>query len=226
VAVISLETLQRIAIWARDLRPEELERARKGISEKTYGKGAYICHRGDRFDAWAGVISGLVKLSAVSQAGKAVTFAGLPNGAWFGEGSILKTEERRYDLVALRETRLALMDIPTFFWLFENSVGFNRYLVRQFNERLGQFIGQVENDRMLDATGRVARALACLFNPDLHPTLGSHISITQEEVGLLSGLSRQVANQSLKALEQAGHVRVERGGITALSIPGLRGYGD
>jgi CRP/FNR family transcriptional regulator, cyclic AMP receptor protein len=44
-------------------------------------------------------------------------------------------------VVALRDARLALMDRSTFLWLFENSVGFNRFLVGQLNERFGQFIG-------------------------------------------------------------------------------------
>mgnify|MGYP006175323757 CR=1 FL=1 len=38
------------------------------------------------------------------------TFAGLTAGAWFGEGTVLKKEPRRYDVVALRDTRLAMMD--------------------------------------------------------------------------------------------------------------------
>ena len=58
--MISLDTLKQVAVWSHDLTDEERERARKGISEKTYGKGAYICHQGDRFDSWAGVVTGLV----------------------------------------------------------------------------------------------------------------------------------------------------------------------
>lgn len=225
LALISREVLEQIAAWSKDLLPEEIERARRGIVERTYGKGAYVCHQGDRFDRWAGMISGLVKLSTVSDSGKQVSLAGLAAGAWFGEGSILKNEPRRYDLVALRETRLALMDVATFNWLLEHSVGFNRYLVHQFNERLGQFIGQVENDRMLDATGRVARALASIFNPRLNPGVGKHIAITQEEIGLLSGLSRQVTNQSLKVLENAGVLQAERGGIVIRDWSDLQKYG-
>lgn len=225
LALISREVLEQIAAWSKDLLPEEIERARRGIVERTYGKGAYVCHQGDRFDCWAGMISGLVKLSTVSDSGKQVSLAGLAAGAWFGEGSILKNEPRRYDLVALRETRLALMDVATFNWLLEHSVGFNRYLVHQFNERLGQFIGQVENDRMLDATGRVARALASIFNPRLNPGVGKHIAITQEEIGLLSGLSRQVTNQSLKVLENAGVLQAERGGIVIRDWSDLQKYG-
>lgn len=218
------DTLLKVAHWSRGLTPDEQERARKGIVEKTYQAGSFICHQGDRFDAWAGVVDGLIKLSTIADTGRAVTFAGLPTGAWFGEGSVLKNEPRRYDLVALRTTRMALMDLPTFFWLFEHSVGFNRFLVRQLNERLGQFIGLVENDRMLDAPSRVARALYALFNPELHPDVGLHLAISQEEIGLLSGLSRQVANRSLKALEEARVVTLERGGVSIRTPEDLRRY--
>lgn len=222
--MISLETLNSIAVWSRQLTPDEVERARRGINERTYAKGAYICHQGDRFDYWAGVVSGLVKLSTVSDSGKQVSLAGLASGGWFGEGSIIKNEPRRYDLVALRETRLAMMDLSTFNWLFEHSVGLNRYLVHQFNERLAQFIGQVENDRMLDATGRVARALSFLFNPKLNPGVGTTLSLTQEEIGLLSGLSRQVTNQSLQVLEAAGLLSAGRGSVTIRNWRDLANY--
>ena len=224
--MITLDRLHAIARWSHDLPTGERERACRGITEKTYPAGGYLCHQGDRLDAWCGVVEGLVKLSTCSDAGKAVSLAGLPTGAWFGEGSVLKGEARRYDLVALRETRIALMDIATFFWLFENSVGFNRFLVRQFNERLGQFIGIVENERMLDAPTRIARALSLLFNPELHPDVGLHLALSQEEIGLLSGLSRQATNRSLKTLEQAGVITLDRGGIGIRSWTDLREYGS
>ena len=121
------------------------------------------------FDYWCGVVSGLLRMGTVSRGGKAMSFAGLTAGAWFGEGTVLKSEPRRYDMVALRDSRLALMDRATFFWLYENSVAFNRFLVAQLNERLGQFIGLVEYGRTLDATGRLARSIASLFNPLLYP---------------------------------------------------------
>ena len=120
-------------------------------------------------------------MGTVSSGGKAASFAGLTAGAWFGEGSMLKSEPRRYDVVALRDTRLALMDRNTFFWLFENSVGFNRFLVRQLNERLGQFIAAVEIDRLNDTDTRVARGLAAMFHPVLYPGVGQLLRITPRQ---------------------------------------------
>jgi CRP/FNR family cyclic AMP-dependent transcriptional regulator len=217
--------LVRAAIWAAELADDEIERASRGISEKTFSKGSYVCHRGDRFDYWTGVVTGLVKISAISRDGKAMTFAGAGPGGWFGEGSVLKDESRKYDLVALRETRLAMLNKATFFWLCENSAAFNRFLVRQLNERMGQFIATIEYDRILDPKARVARNLSWFFNPVLYPDMRSHIEITQEELALLAGVSRQVVNKSLQALELEGLLRVEHGGIDVLDAARLGDYG-
>jgi CRP/FNR family transcriptional regulator, cyclic AMP receptor protein len=224
--VISREHLLKIAFWARDLAEGEIEQARRGIVEKTFPSGAYICRRDDRLDSWTGVVDGLVKMGTVSKSGKDVTFAGLRAGGWFGEGTILKDELRRYDIVALRETRMALMSRATFLWLFEHSVAFNRFLVRQLNERLGQFIAVVEYDRTLEAPERVARNIAWLFNPVLFPGGGTHLEISQEELGLLTGISRQATNKSLQVLETRGLLRVERNGITVLDLESLGRYGE
>jgi len=224
--MITPEQLRSIAFWSHDLDQSDFERARQGITTHSYPKNTYICHRGDQMDSWTGVVSGLLKLGTTSVSGKLVTLAGLRAGGWFGEGTVLKGEERMYDLIALRDTELALMNRATFLWLFENSVAFNRFLVRQLNERLGQFIAQLEYDRMLDAPARLARNIAWLFNPVLYPEGGLSIKISQEELGLLCGLSRQATNKSLQHLIDASLIIVEHGKLTALDLDSLRDYGE
>lgn len=224
--MITTEHLLSIARWAHDLSPSERERAAKGIVERGFAQGEYICHQGDRFDCWSGVVSGLVKVSAVSDTGKAVTFTGVPAGGWFGEGTLLKDEQRKYDLVAIRATRLAMMNRATFLWLFDNSVAFNRFLVHQLNERLGQFIAVLGYDRMLDAQARLARGLAWMFNPVLYPSVGSYLDISQEELGLLSGLSRQMTNKCLRALEDEGLLKIEHSGVRIVDLRRLARYGE
>lgn len=220
------DRLREIAFWAGELTEAEIERASRGLVEKSWPAGATVVHRGDAFDFWTGVISGLVKISTVSSTGKAVSLAGMPAGMWFGEGSMLKGEQRQYDLVTLRESRLALMNRATFAWLIENSVGFNRFLVRQFNERLGQFIALVEHDRMLDGVARVARVIAWLFNPVLNPNIGPSLDISQEELGLIAGVSRQVANRALQILEAEGLLRMQPAALTPLDRTALSRYGE
>ncbi|MES1155408.1 MAG: helix-turn-helix domain-containing protein, partial [Pseudorhodoplanes sp.] len=76
------------------------------------------------------------------------------------------------------------------------------------------------------ANARVARSIAWLFNPVLYPQAELHLDISQEEIGLLSGLSRPVTNKSLQALEAKGLLRVERNGLTVLNLDRLRDFGD
>ena len=224
--MIEADRLCRIAHWARSLEPFAFERVQAETIERQYPAGTTICEYGERFDYWAGVTTGLLKMRALSSEGKEVTLAGIHAGAWFGEGTLLKKEARQYDIVALRPTTLALLDLETFLWLFENSAAFPRYLVVQINERLGQFIAQVEIDRRLDTTSRVARALALLVNPTLYPDAGDYLDITQEELGQLAGVSRPTANQAIKQLQELGMLRTEYGGIAILDLDRLRAFGE
>ena len=213
------------SIWARDLAAEQLARVRGETIERAVPAGAYACSRGEPVEYWIGVIEGLLKLSIGSPDGKMATLTGVPSGGWFGEGSLLRTEPRRYDAVALRDSRVALMPRATFYYLLDSSIGFNRFLLLQLNERLAQFIAMLEYERLLDPEARVARCLAWLFNPFLYPGISQRLQVSQEEIGFLSGVSRQRVNQALHVLESASLLRIEYGGVTVLDVEELRRYG-
>lgn len=209
--------------WARGLERNQLGRVLDEVTEYEVAAGHHVCRKGEPVNEWLGVISGLVKLGTVSPEGKMVTYTGVTAGGWFGEGSLLKNELRRYDAVALRDTRVAAMPRRTFHWLLANSISFNRFILDQLNERLAQMIALVDSDRMRDPEARVAQCLASLFNPQLYPGTDSHLRISQEEIGHLSGLSRQRVNHALQVLQDAGLLRVEHVGITVLDLDRLRG---
>jgi CRP-like cAMP-binding protein len=222
---MTLDDALRAALWSQALDAAELARVRQELVERTVPQGGYVCRKGEPVTHWIGVIDGLVKLSIVSPEGKTATLTGVPSGGWFGEGSMLKTETRRYDAVALRETRVALMPRGTFNRLLDTSIGFNRFLLNQLNERLAQFIAMIEYERLLDPDARVARTLGWLFNPFLYPGGDPRLEVSQEELGYLTGISRQRVNQALGALERAGLLRLEYGGVTVLDIEGLHRFG-
>jgi CRP-like cAMP-binding protein len=211
--------------WWPALAAADRERTLAEIDERRYTGGSVVMRKGEVVDAWTGVVDGLVKINVVSPGGKTATFTGVGPGGWFGEGSILKDEPRKYDVVALRDTRIAWMPRRTFEHLMDTSIPFNRFLLTQLNERLGQFIGMVEYERLLEPDARVARCLAELFNPHLYPGNRGELEISQEEIGYLSGVSRQRVNQALKTLAAAGLLRIEYGRVVVLDLDGLRNFG-
>lgn len=221
----TLDDLLGASLWTRSLTPEQLERVAAETPVRDIPAGGFVCRKGDPVEHWIGIVDGLVKMTSVSPEGKTTTFTGVTSGGWFGEGSLLKDRLRKYDIVALRATRVALMPRATFEWLLDTDIGFNRFLLMQLNERLGQFIGVIENERLLEPDARVARSLATLFNPVLYPSLGMDVQLSQEEIGYLSGVSRQRVNQALQVLEKAGLLTVDYGRIRILDLQGLRDFG-
>jgi len=222
----SLDDMLQASCWARQLSADELEQVKGDTVVRTVPAGQYVCMKGDAVEHWLGVVDGLVKMASNWSSGKTTSFVGLSSGGWFGEGSLMKDEPRRYDVIALRESQIAYMKRSRFQHLLDHSIPFNRFLLIQLNERLGQFIGMMEHERLLNTDARLARCLASMFHPLLYPGSSLELRISQEEIGLLAGISRQRVNQALHVLEQAGLVRVDYGTLTILDLDRLRCLGE
>ncbi|MDB5929258.1 MAG: transcriptional regulator, Crp/Fnr family, partial [Polaromonas sp.] len=91
------EELQSIP-WLRLLLPPERERAIASLQVGDAAAGDYVCRVGKPVTYWFGVVEGLLKMSTDNAQGGTITFAGLPPGGWFGEGTTLKREPYRYNI--------------------------------------------------------------------------------------------------------------------------------
>ncbi|WP_428510031.1 Crp/Fnr family transcriptional regulator [Roseateles sp.] len=210
--------------WLALLDEPQRERAVQQLQVAEADVGERVCRIGRPATFWFGVVDGLLKMSNDDSSGQAITFTGVPPGGWFGEGTLLKRESYRYNIQALRRSVVAGLPIEAFHELLEGSIAFNRFMLNQLNERLGQFIAAREIDRISDPELRVARNLAALFHPQLYPGVGSLLRITQQELGYLVGLSRQRVNQALNTLAEHALIRIEYGGLRVLDLQGLRRF--
>ena len=120
---------------------------------------------------------------------------------------------------------MLLVPEPVFNTLLAQSLPFASFVVRQLNERMGQFIATVQNDRLLSADARVAQAIAQLFHPDLYPRTSAVLELSQEEIGLLTGLSRQRVNRALGRLADAGLITLSYQTIRVKDLKRLRLFG-
>jgi CRP-like cAMP-binding protein len=163
----------------------------------------------------------MLKVETVTETGKVATFAGVPAGSWLGEGAVLKGEPRPYDVVAIRDSLVAFVPRRTFMWLLEESHPFALWLIHQLNARLGYYVALVQSYRVNNTTTQLAYCLTVLFEEGLYPTPRRRISISQEEIGHLSGVSRQIANQALRELHERGIIRMGYGSIEVVDLPAL-----
>ena len=208
--------------WLRPLTADERDRVAPQLRIGDAEPGELICRRGRTATYWFGVVDGLLKMSTETADGHTITYSGLTAGGWFGEGTVMKREPYRYNVQALRKSLVAGLPVDTFHWLLDHSIGFNRFVMNQLNERLAQFIGTIEADRTPSPEQRVARNLAALVNPVLFPGVGEMLRITQQELAYLVGLSRQRVNEALKTLAAQDVLRIEYGGLRILDLSALR----
>jgi CRP-like cAMP-binding protein len=210
--------------WVRNLSEADRLWACGALIVSQAMPGDYICRIGRPVTYWFGVLEGLLKMSNDDSQGPIMTFTGVAPGGWFGEGTALKRETYRYNIQALRKSLVVGLPVDVFHAMLDGSIGFNRFVMNQLNERLGQFIAAREIDRISNPDVRVARSLANLFHPVLFPGVGQVLRITQQELAYLVGLSRQRVNEALTTLAEAGLIQVDYGGLRVLNLPGLRTY--
>ncbi|MGF6774784.1 CRP/FNR family cyclic AMP-dependent transcriptional regulator [Paraburkholderia sp. GAS199] len=211
--------------WFRALADEHRALVLASAHAEYLDGGAWIARRQEPSDYWIGVHSGLIKLAIYNASGRSCTLSGVPPGGWFGEGSVIKRELRKYDVAAIQPSLVMFVPADTFHALLETSLPFTGFVIRQLNNRMGEFIASIQNSRLLDVDARVAQSLAQLFNPDLYPDTGRTLLVSQEEIGLLAGVSRQRINQALQNLEKLGMLRLAYNQIDVLDLERLSAFG-
>ena len=206
----------RMQPWYASLGEAQRERIESRISTVQGNKGDVLLHAGTQVQGWYAVLQGLVKLQTQSADGRRQAFLGIPGGEWFGEGSVLKDEPRRYDVIALRETELVCLPRAEFEELRRTSLPFCQALIEQFNMRLGQAMAIIETGRLRTPEQRVAMYLGKqLWRGSRRMTL------SQEELGILAGLSRQTVNGVLNDFERRKLVSLDFGRVEILDEGGL-----
>lgn len=182
-------------------------------------KGEVMLPAGTSVEGWHAVLSGMVMLRSPASRTRTSAFIGIPDGEWFGEGSAMKPEPRKYDVVALRPTQLLCLPLPWFAALRDGSLEFNQFLVQHLNLRLGQAMTIIEAGRMRSPEHRVALYLSRIFWRSTR-----RLNLTQEELGQLCGLSRQTVNRVLRGLEASGIVSLDFGRVAIVDDDALAAH--
>jgi CRP-like cAMP-binding protein len=222
----SLSDFLANSAWFPCLNEAERIHTRSETFVKNVARGGYLIRREDPAAYWYGVIEGFLKIQSTGTDGRCLTFTTMCAGAWFGEGTVLKGHPYKYDATAIDvpRTRVACVPAATFMRLFKTSLPFNHFLVEQLNERLGQFIGRFAAQSILSTDARVAQAIATLFNSRLYPAMKNHLTMSQEEISNLCGVSRPRCNEALNHLKEAGLIRTEYRGVTIVDLPRLLSF--
>ncbi|MET4576769.1 Crp/Fnr family transcriptional regulator [Ottowia thiooxydans] len=209
--------------WYRSLPADLRSLTLTTATEQHALPGDYIAREGMPSTHWYGLLKGYLQMYVVGSDGSETTLYCLREGEWGGDGSLLKNEPRRYDLRALTTAEICCIPVQTFNALRQASIPFNHYLTEVMNARMGSFVTMLVASRLLKPEARVARGLlmVAMDQPDRLQAL----AVSQHELSLICGLSRQRVNMALGDFKRMGIVSIEPNkGMLLVDVQKLRSY--
>jgi len=205
-----------------DLEPEAFEQLCRYAKHTTLKRGATIFSRGDPGTNLIAVISGTVKISISSPDGRNAILNLIGAGEIFGEIALLDGQPRTADATANSNCEIFTIDRREFIPFVRSQPTVAMKLIELLCGRLRWTSDQVEQVILQNLPGRLASALLRLSDKNKHTPEGRIISITQQEISEMVGMTRESINKQLRAWAARGWVRLEHGAIVVLKPDALQ----
>jgi CRP/FNR family transcriptional regulator, cyclic AMP receptor protein len=189
---------------------------------KSVKSGTNIFVKGDRGTSLFAIGAGTVKISVPSVKGKDAVFNVLGKGAIFGEIALLDGRPRTADATAITDCELCIVERQDFLPVVREEPEIALRLIEILCSRLRRTTEQAEEVMFLDLPSRLAKALLRLLEGDTMPE--RKISITQNNLSKIIGVTRESVNKQLRIWEDKKWVRLERNAVVILAIDPLAAY--
>lgn len=173
-----------------------------------------LFQQGDDGDTLYVVLSGRIKISTISAAGKETVLCFMGPGDVLGEIAVLDGDTRTATATVIEEARvLSLAQAPFYGFLQEHpEIALN--IIRVLCGRLRQTDTFVEEMTTLQAGPRLARALLRLadqYGKEDENGILLDIKLSQSNLGAHAGLMRENVNRQLKMWEDEGVLENQSG---------------
>jgi CRP-like cAMP-binding protein len=191
-----------------------------------YRAGSTLFHEGDPSDWVLLVLTGRVKVAALTSDGRDVMLAVRMPGELIGELSAIDGLTRSATATAIDAVECRVIPAAQFreFLASDSQVALQLLAsvcarLRDSDRRRIEFVA-------LDATGRVARRLSELADQFGVPTgngqLRIDVPISQDDLAGWTGSSREAVVKALKTLRNRGWIMTGRRAITVIDVAALR----
>ena len=190
-------------------------------------RGEMLFRQGDAPGGLYGVRRGALKISTLREDGREAILGVIEAGTWLGEISLIDQLPRTHDATAVGACEVLLLPPAHFHLLMEHAV-FARAVAALLATRLRMSYSMIEDATLRGTRARVVRRLLLLAHGDA--AMARHalpsISVSQEALAMMLGISRQTLSKELKLLEALGAIRIGYRCLELVSEDSLRGAAE
>lgn len=184
--------------------------------------GESLFLKGSMPDALFGVMQGALRVSVTGASGREAVITVLQPGHWFGEVSLLVGQERVYDTVAIEPTEMAVVSAADFHRLVASSFDTHMAFTRLIGLRLREALRWIDDAILSPFPVRLAHRLVTLAQGTEDAGDVASIAVSQDDLAMMLGVSRQSVNRQLKLWEEQGLLRLEYKRTVLLNCDALR----
>ncbi|RVT40847.1 Crp/Fnr family transcriptional regulator [Sphingobium algorifonticola] len=193
----------------RSLGPDDLGSLLADAHEHKAKKAAVLLQQGDPGDFLLILLEGQARVTVYSANGREIVLEYAGAGSVLGEIALIDGGLRTASVIAMGPVRYLTLARPVFERVIAANHRIALRLMREMAMRLRLANDTIETDRAYGAAPRLARFLLRL----LRTSEGGVISLSQTELALFAGISRENINRQLAIWAQGGIVALEQGRI-------------
>lgn len=184
-----------------DLSADDLDTFVDMVRFRHYPKGAFIVSQNDKGSAMYILVSGRVKVSLASPDGKELALNHLDAPAHFGEMSLVDTEPRSADVIAMSDVELFSLEAKDLSSAIRINPRLALSLIATLSRRLRHTIARLEDMAFCDATHRVTRVILNVATAS-YESRGVPViqGMTHYDIATLAGTSRETASRIISTL--------------------------
>lgn len=188
-------------------------------------KGEAFIRQGDDGNALLILIEGQARVTVYSANGREIVLEYVGPGTVLGEIALLDGGVRTASVIAMGPVRYLALARTSFEQVIESNPRIALRLLREIAARLRRANQTIETDRAYAAAPRLARFLIRLA-ADASDDSESAIRLSQTELSMFAGISRENINRQLSLWQQEGIVTVVHGGVRILDRQALEEVAD
>lgn len=211
------------------LSTDELNELANQVKIKNAKPKQIIFHKSEPGKQMFIIADGKVSVSTYSEDGKELSFGILGKGELFGEIALFDNKERTATVTAIEATQLLVVEQTPFINFIKQNPEVAIKLLGAMAGRLRKTDQFYEDTTFRQLPGRLAKKLLALaenFGTDTGQGIEISIKLSQNDIGKMSGASRESVNKQMKIWENDGLIRFEKGYITIQQPNLLEGIVD
>ncbi len=219
--ISDISGLRAVALFS-SLSERTLKEIAESATSRTYAPDEHVLLEGDPSHAAYFIVQGHVRVYRVSAEGREQVLVRLGPGQAFNTVPLFDTHgHNRANVMALDEVTCYILHKEDVLRLAASHGDLGMALLRDFAGRLTHLTDLVEALALHTVQERLARFLLDSAGPGTPGEGAGPQRWTQHEIAVHLGTVRDVIGRELRALEDAGIVRIGRGRITLLDREAL-----